>query len=56
MARHVIDIPYVEPHGKAFRYRRIVPADVREQVGKAFKGSVGMEGGLRSCRNFLVTD
>lgn len=34
MARNVIDIPYVEPHGKAFRYRRIVPADVRGQVGK----------------------
>ncbi len=30
MARNVIEIRYVERHGKAYRYRRIVPADVRK--------------------------
>lgn len=34
MAKIDFEIPYIERHGKAFRYRRIVPADVQEQVGK----------------------
>lgn len=34
MARNDIQIRYVQPHGKARRYRRIVPADVREAIGR----------------------
>ncbi|MGR3344388.1 MAG: hypothetical protein ACU0DI_14410, partial [Paracoccaceae bacterium] len=34
MAKNDINIPYVEPHGNARRYRRFVPADVRDKIGR----------------------
>jgi len=34
MANTRYDIPYVQPHHSAWRYRRVVPADVRSAIGK----------------------
>lgn len=34
MARFDVRVPYVEPHGNARRYRRIVPPDVAGKVGR----------------------
>ena len=47
MARIDIQIRYVEPHGKARRYRQVVPPDVRESIGRktwveTFKGRTSL--------------
>lgn len=33
MAKINVDIPYVQAHGRAMRYRRVIPRDVRQNIG-----------------------